>query len=181
MMLPFLPLLEHRLHARLRDEEHAGQVHVQGRVPLVERIILEAAGRDSLLHRIGIELGVERRGIHQDIEPPKLRKHRSDQCLHGAGFCNIGRKAFGLITALAQAYRQLFAPPSALISTTATDAPASASVLQNSTPSNPAPPVTTAARPFRSNLSWIFIFPFKERRCRLHHPPIFVQDISRCS
>ena len=47
--------------------------------------------------------------------------------------------------------------------TTTTAAPASARVLQNSVPSNPAPPVTTATRPLRSNLSWIMtIAPISE-------------------
>ena len=45
MMLPFLPLIEHRLDARLGHQEHAGKIHVQRRVPKIERIILERAVR----------------------------------------------------------------------------------------------------------------------------------------
>src|SRR5688572_31786466 len=63
-------------------------------------------------------------------------------------------------------------------STTATAAPASARVLQNSAPSNPAPPVTTATRPRRSNLSWIVMVSFRASWYRSNRPPIYVPDIN---
>ena len=56
MMLPFFALREHRLDASLRHQEHARQVDVQRGIPLLERIVLKAAGSDPPRSRIGVEL-----------------------------------------------------------------------------------------------------------------------------
>src|SRR5690606_10450123 len=72
-------LCDHLFDAGLRGQEHACQVDVEGGVPILERIIFEGAGGDSLRGSIGIELWIERGTVDENVEAAELLDGFSDQ------------------------------------------------------------------------------------------------------
>ncbi len=68
----FLALFEHGLDTGLRDQEHTGQVDVEGCIPLLERIIFEGAGGNTFGSRIRVELGIQGRAVDEDVEAAEL-------------------------------------------------------------------------------------------------------------
>ena len=130
---------------------------------------------NSLFHRLGIKLRVERGTVHENVEPSKRGQYFSTSALTAV------RVVMSVGTA--RAWYPLFVRISATAceaeafrSTTATAAPASARVLQNSAPSSPSTRHNSHP-PLRSNFSWIVIISFMASLYRLNRPLIYGPDI----